>query len=133
MGLSSLLRRTTIAIATVGCLAAASACTDTVYKDRPPFNPPPDANSGFLGYFTAAERQTTCGNCHVGQQADWIQTLHATAWDTLQANPAADRLLRRLPHRELPREPGYRQRGLRRGEGPGLSRRPVRELSRGRV
>ena len=58
-----------------------SACTDTVYKDRPPFNPPPDANSGFLGYFTAAEQQTTCGNCHVGQQADWIQTRHATAWE----------------------------------------------------
>jgi len=65
------------------------ACTDIVYRNRPPFNPPPDAASGFLGYFTVAERQTTCGNCHVGQQADWVQTLHASAWDTLQANPAA--------------------------------------------
>jgi hypothetical protein len=68
----------------------AAGCTDTVYKDRPPFNPPPDANSGFLGYFTASEQQTTCGNCHVGQQADWIQTRHATAWATLQADPAAE-------------------------------------------
>jgi hypothetical protein len=69
---------------------AVSACTDTVYKDRPPFNPPPDANSGFLGYFTTPSSKTTCGNCHVGQQADWIQTRHATAWATLQADPAAD-------------------------------------------
>ena len=75
----------------LGLLAfVAAGCTDTVYKDRPPFNPPPDANSGFLGYFTASEQQTTCGNCHVGQQADWIQTRHATAWATLQADPAAD-------------------------------------------
>jgi cytochrome c554/c'-like protein/doubled CXXCH motif protein len=63
------------------------ACTDIVYRDRPLFNPPPDPGSGFLGYFSAADRQTTCGNCHVGQQADWVQTLHASAWDTLQANP----------------------------------------------
>jgi len=65
------------------------ACTDIVYRDRPSFNPPPDPASGFLGYFSAADRQTTCGNCHVGQQADWVQTLHAYAWDTLQANPGA--------------------------------------------
>jgi len=90
MRLASLLHQTAFAIATAGCLAAVSGCTDTVYKDRPPFNPPPDANSGFLGYFTTAEQQTTCGNCHVGQQADWIQTRHATAWATLQADPAAD-------------------------------------------
>jgi hypothetical protein len=66
-----------------------SACTDVVYRDRAPYNPPPDAQAGYLGYFTPAERQTTCGNCHVGQQGDWVQTLHATAWDTLHANPAA--------------------------------------------
>ncbi len=66
-----------------------AACTDIVFRDRPPFNAPPDFASGFLGYFTPATHQTTCGNCHVGQQADWVQTLHANAWDTLQANPAA--------------------------------------------
>ncbi len=65
------------------------ACTDIVYRNRPLFNPPPDPASGFLGYFSANDRQTTCGNCHVGQQADWVQTLHASAWDTLQANPGA--------------------------------------------
>jgi len=63
------------------------ACTDTVYRDRPPFNPPPDANSGFLGYFTVAEKQTTCGNCHVGQQADWSKTGHAGAWDLWSTSP----------------------------------------------
>ncbi len=68
---------------------ALGACTDIVYRDRPLFNPPPDAASGFLGYFSAADRLTTCGNCHVGQQRDWVQTLHASAWDTLQANPGA--------------------------------------------
>ncbi len=66
------------------------ACTDTVYRDRPPFNPPPDEASGFLGYYTAADRQTTCGNCHVGQQMDWIQTKHSNAWADLQAHPDAE-------------------------------------------
>jgi hypothetical protein len=66
------------------------ACTDTVYRDRPPFNPPPDEASGFLGYYTASDRQTTCGNCHVGQQMDWIQTKHANAWADLQAHPDAE-------------------------------------------
>jgi hypothetical protein len=66
------------------------ACTDTVYRDRPPFNPPPDAASGFLGYYTVADGQTTCGNCHVGQQGDWSQTKHASAWGDLQASPYLD-------------------------------------------
>jgi cytochrome c554/c'-like protein len=84
------LRRNIIALASIGVVAALlGACTDTVYKDRPAYNPPPDSTSGFLGYYNASERQTTCGNCHVGQQLDWVQTLHASAWDTLQANPAA--------------------------------------------
>jgi Cytochrome c554 and c-prime/Doubled CXXCH motif (Paired_CXXCH_1) len=60
------------------------ACTDIQFRDRPPFNPPADAASGFLGYFTVDSQQTTCGNCHVGQQADWIQTKHASAWADLQ-------------------------------------------------
>ncbi|HJQ66112.1 MAG TPA: multiheme c-type cytochrome [Gemmatimonadales bacterium] len=76
-------------IVTVLGVFALGACTDIVYRDRPLFNPPPDAASGYLGYFSAADRLTTCGNCHVGQQRDWVQTLHASAWDTLQANPAA--------------------------------------------
>jgi len=64
------------------------ACTDEeiVYRDRPPFNPPPDAQSGFLGYFTVSTKQTTCGNCHVGHQRDWVATAHADAWADLQAS-----------------------------------------------
>ncbi len=67
---------------------AASGCTEEkiVYRDREPFNPPPDEQSGFLGYFSAAAKQTTCGNCHVGHQRDWKKTAHAGAWNTLQAS-----------------------------------------------
>ncbi len=76
-------------ILTVALLLGLSACTDVVYRDRLTYNSPPDTSSGFLGYFTASTRQTTCGNCHVGQQADWIQTKHSNAWADLQANPSA--------------------------------------------
>jgi hypothetical protein len=69
----------------LAALTVLAACTDTVYRDRPPFNPPPDAHSGFLGYFTVSSGQTTCGNCHVGQQTDWSQTAHAGAWESLVA------------------------------------------------
>ncbi len=58
-----------------------SACTDTVFRDREPFNPPPDASGNFLGYFTVSDKQTTCGNCHVTHQADWVNTHHASAFD----------------------------------------------------
>lgn len=69
-------------------LLALGACTDDriVYRDRPPFNPPPDATNGFLGYFTVSTKQTSCGNCHVGVQADWKNTGHAQAWSDLQGS-----------------------------------------------
>jgi predicted CXXCH cytochrome family protein len=60
-----------------------AGCTDTVFRDREAFNPPPDAAKGFLGFFTASTKQTTCGNCHVGHQADWAKTKHASAYDNL--------------------------------------------------
>ncbi|HXI19455.1 MAG TPA: multiheme c-type cytochrome [Gemmatimonadales bacterium] len=76
-----------LGFAAVVALTVLAACTDTVYRDRPPFNPPPDgSSSGFLGYYDASVKQTTCGNCHVGQQADWIQTAHSDAWGDLQAS-----------------------------------------------
>jgi predicted CXXCH cytochrome family protein len=67
------------------------ACTTEKisYVIRPPFNPPPDAASGFLGYFTVSDKQTTCGNCHIGVQAQWKGTKHARAWDDLQASGQA--------------------------------------------
>src|SRR5438046_9612932 len=64
------------------------ACTDEkiVYRDRAAFNPPPDSVNGFLGYFTISTKETTCGNCHVGVQRDWIGTRHASSWVDLQGS-----------------------------------------------
>ena len=69
-------------------MLAVGACTDEkiVYETLPPFNPPPDSVSGFLGYFTVSEKQTSCGNCHVLHQTDWKATKHAVAWDGLVAS-----------------------------------------------
>ena len=64
-------------------------CTDEEIVYRDPVNPPPDATSGFLGYFTSSDKSTTCGNCHIGHEADWVNTAHAGAYATLQANPGA--------------------------------------------
>lgn len=89
--LSSRLLVRSVLLTAVSGLALILGCTEEkiVFRDRDPFNPPPDAASGFLGYFTASDRQTTCGNCHVGQQDDWIQTKHADAWSDLQASGAS--------------------------------------------
>jgi predicted CXXCH cytochrome family protein len=72
-------------------VATIAACTDEkiVEVERPPFNPPADASSGFLGYYDAATKQTTCGNCHTDFQAGWEETAHAGAYATLKANPGA--------------------------------------------
>jgi len=76
---------------TLGLLAVLlGGCTTEKLVFRDPFNPPPDQASGFLGYFTASEKQTTCGNCHVGQQQDWAKTAHSNAWEDLQASPFLD-------------------------------------------
>lgn len=64
-------------------LGAGCTKTEIVYRDREPFNPPPDVASGLLGYYSFGEKQTTCGNCHVGHQADWEQTDHANAFADL--------------------------------------------------
>jgi predicted CXXCH cytochrome family protein len=68
---------------------AATGCTDEqiVYRDREPFNPPADAAAGFLGYYTPATRQTTCGNCHAEFQSAWRQTRHANAFRSVDQNP----------------------------------------------
>ena len=69
-------------------LLALGACTNDkiVYRDRPPFNPPPDSANGFLGYFDVTTKQTTCGNCHVENQGKWKVTKHANAWADLQGS-----------------------------------------------
>ena len=67
--------------------AALVGCDEeVVYQDRPPFNPPPDASSGFLGYYDATAKQTTCGNCHADFHANWKGTAHAGAYNTLNSN-----------------------------------------------
>lgn len=53
---------------------------------REPFNPPPDADNKFLGYFTSSDQRTTCGNCHVNHQADWVCAAHASAYADLTAS-----------------------------------------------
>jgi predicted CXXCH cytochrome family protein len=71
-------------------LALGACTTEKIqYVTRPPFNPPPDSANGFLGYFTVSDKQTTCGNCHVGTQASWKGTKHANAWGDLQASGQA--------------------------------------------
>src|SRR5574341_1168481 len=73
----TLQRISAIALATL----AFSACTDEVTKIvNRPFNPPIDQINGFLGYFDIATKQTSCGNCHVSHQRDWVSTKHASAW-----------------------------------------------------
>ncbi|MDP3911716.1 MAG: cytochrome c3 family protein [Gemmatimonadales bacterium] len=71
-------------------VALFGACTDEriVYRDIR-FNPPLDSVNGFLGYFDASTKQTTCGNCHVGVQGEWKDTKHADAWADLQASGQA--------------------------------------------
>lgn len=59
---------------------------EIVYVDRPPFNTAVDSTSGLLGYYSASTKQTTCGNCHAGHQADWAKTHHSNAFSTLVAS-----------------------------------------------
>ena len=67
-------------------LFLAAGCTDEKIVYREPFNPPPDANSGFVGYFTSSDKSTTCGNCHVDHENQWVGTAHAAAYDSLIAS-----------------------------------------------
>lgn len=75
-------------------LFATSACVDEkiVYRDGPAFIAPPAAAANFLGYHDETTDRTTCGNCHVTQQAKWEQTGHAEAWATLQSSGGAQAL-----------------------------------------
>ena len=66
-----------------------AGCSDEKVVFREPVNPPPDANSGFLGYFSATDKQSTCGNCHVLHDVDWSNTAHANAYSVLASSPDA--------------------------------------------
>ncbi len=63
-----------------------SVCEDEtiVEVERPFFDDPPAMAAGFLGYDEEVVKLTTCGNCHVGQQAEWEETAHAGAWNNMQ-------------------------------------------------
>jgi len=82
-----------LAAAAVASVFAVGACTEeTIIQERPPFNPAPDAASGFLGYYvvdTVNGSQTTCGNCHADQDLDWRGTVHSHAWASLQSSDHA--------------------------------------------
>lgn len=70
-------------------LASLAGCAekDVVFKERPPFEQPPAAAGGFLGYYgDPANKQPTCANCHATFGASWEKTGHADAWEALQAS-----------------------------------------------
>jgi len=79
--------RTLAALLGALALVVLAGCTETntVYEtvERPQFNPPPDSVNGYMGYYTASTKQTTCGNCHSGYQGQWVTTAHADAYDAL--------------------------------------------------
>lgn len=81
------IRRSSWASLPLALLAATVllGCTSEkiVFRDRAPFNPPPDSVNGFLGLFDVATNQTTCGNCHVEHQKDWKTSAHAGAFEDL--------------------------------------------------
>jgi predicted CXXCH cytochrome family protein len=80
------------AIAAVLTVAATTvACVDEtiVYRDAPRFQTPPSAAAGYLGYTDTTAKLTACGSCHVGIQAEWRGTAHASAFATLPANAQA--------------------------------------------
>ena len=109
-------------------LTLLAGCTDTNTVIREPFNPH-RAENKFLGYFTASDQQTTCGNCIVLHQADWAQTAHAEAYAALTA---ADNATDACFTCHTVSDRGMPSLGRRGGRGTGyrLSRCPVRELPR---
>jgi predicted CXXCH cytochrome family protein len=86
---SAMLRRSlglTFALVLATTLAGCLGGDDRiVYRDRT-FPEPPTGAAGFLGYDDASSKLTVCGNCHVGQQAQWEDSPHASAFATLQGS-----------------------------------------------
>jgi hypothetical protein len=67
----------TLACALTIVLALIAGC-----PPPPPPGPPPPGNSGLTGKFTGSAR---CANCHNNIHTDWSSTLHAHAYETLEA------------------------------------------------
>lgn len=73
----------------VTVVIAAAGCTDEriVFRDRDLLDGLPASAQGYLGYSNAEAKLTVCGNCHVDPQNQWVNSAHADAWVTLEANP----------------------------------------------
>jgi len=67
-----------------------AGCEESVvFRDRELFQDPPTEALSFLGYSDIDSKLTSCGNCHIGVQAEWVQTAHADAWEGLQSSGGA--------------------------------------------
>jgi hypothetical protein len=77
---------TVLAMPAVALMLTVTGCVDEkiVYRDRDLFETPPTGAASFLGYSKAEDKLTTCGNCHVGQQAKWKETAHASAFSGVE-------------------------------------------------
>ncbi len=73
-------------------------CTETEYREviveveKPIFEEVPPAAQGFIGYGTPEAQQShfsVCGNCHIGQHAEWQETGHSHAWDEMEESGLA--------------------------------------------
>lgn len=75
-------------LATLSLLAGAYGCADGAFTDpeQPGWEAANPGPLGFLGYGDSQAKVTACGNCHPGSQAEWEETDHAHAWETLQAS-----------------------------------------------
>lgn len=82
-----LVRLTGLGVALVWMSAA---CTDTEFIESPPFDDPPTAAQGFLGYVNQDSNVPVCGNCHVGMNSEWQETGHSEAWADLQDSGHAE-------------------------------------------
>lgn len=76
-------------LAALSVVSVLAGCVDEKLVFPRLFDPVPDEALSFVGYTDATAKLTVCGNCHVDHQGDWVQTAHADAWATLQANPGA--------------------------------------------
>lgn len=84
-----LLRRATRIAAIAAVIVSAGACNkeSIVYRDKevPKLPPAPEAAKGFVGYSDTLTQKTTCGDCHLAQQAKWQGTKHSQAVAALAA------------------------------------------------
>ena len=69
-----------------------AACVDEKAIFEEPGEEPgeiPSAAAGFIGYEDHDAKLTFCGTCHVGTQAEWLETAHSKAWADLQETGAS--------------------------------------------